>query len=59
MAAKRTTTKKPTASEPKPCEPCKGTGEVASSVRVGRTRRTVGQQSGICLTCFGAGTVQD
>ncbi|KAF4406181.1 hypothetical protein [Streptomyces lycii] len=38
-----------------PCEPCRGTGEVAVSVRVGRTRRTVGQQNGICLSCFGSG----
>ncbi|MBD0843268.1 hypothetical protein [Streptomyces sp. TRM68416] len=50
MAARK---RKP--AEPKPCAPCKGTGEVARTVRVGRKRRTVGQQTGICLACFGTG----
>ncbi|AWE51441.1 hypothetical protein DC008_18240 [Streptomyces nigra] len=40
-----------------PCSPCKGTGEVTRPVRVGRNRRTVGQQAGLCLNCFGAGEV--
>ncbi|MFD7181495.1 hypothetical protein ACFV90_16025 [Streptomyces sp. NPDC059904] len=39
----------------KRCDPCKGTGEVAVSVHVGRKRRIVGQQNGLCLTCFGTG----
>ncbi|MEU7338248.1 hypothetical protein [Streptomyces sp. NPDC007074] len=37
------------------CGPCGGTGEVPAAVRVGRKRRTVGQQAGICLACFGTG----
>ncbi|MFF3000890.1 hypothetical protein ACFVTC_41100 [Streptomyces sp. NPDC057950] len=37
------------------CGPCGGTGEVPAAVRVGRNRRTVGQQAGICLACFGTG----
>ncbi|MGW3916084.1 hypothetical protein ACWEBX_31905 [Streptomyces sp. NPDC005070] len=41
------------------CGPCNGTGEVARSVRVGRKRRTVGEQAGICLACFGTGEATD
>ncbi|MCX4813037.1 hypothetical protein OG601_20805 [Streptomyces sp. NBC_01239] len=41
----------------KPCEPCKGTGEVSRTVLVGRKRRSVGQQTGICLGCLGAGEI--
>ncbi|MGW6259716.1 hypothetical protein [Streptomyces sp. NPDC055085] len=56
------TTKKRTPStalaSPK-CGPCKGTGEVARTVYVGRKRRPVGQQAGICLACFGTGTSTD
>ncbi|MFD6993520.1 hypothetical protein [Streptomyces sp. NPDC059943] len=56
MARKTTTrTKKTAPVEPPPCEPCKGSGQVAITVRVGRKRRPVGQQDGICLTCFGTG----
>ncbi|MFI1104198.1 hypothetical protein [Streptomyces melanogenes] len=40
-----------------PCEPCKGTGEVSRTVRVGRRHRAVGQQTGICLSCLGAGEI--
>jgi DnaJ-class molecular chaperone len=40
-----------------PCLPCNGTGEVSRPVRVGRKRRTVGQQTGMCLNCFGAGEI--
>ena len=40
-----------------PCPSCKGTGEVSRPVRVGRKRRTVGRQTGMCLTCFGAGEI--
>ncbi|MFF9527512.1 hypothetical protein ACF1DV_36945 [Streptomyces achromogenes] len=40
---------------PAPCPACKGTGEVSRPVQVGRKRRTVGLQTGICLDCFGAG----
>ncbi|GAA3488568.1 hypothetical protein GCM10018987_26510 [Streptomyces cremeus] len=38
-----------------PCQPCKGTGEVSKPVRVGRKRRTAGEQTGMCLRCWGAG----
>ena len=56
MAARKTTTRNPA---PKPCDPCKGTGEVSRTVRVGRKRRDVGQQTGICLACFGTGEATD
>ncbi|MFJ7056141.1 hypothetical protein ACIQVA_00015 [Streptomyces microflavus] len=61
MATKRTTTKTPTTTapdpvEPAPCQPCGGTGNVAITVRVGRKRRPVGQQDGLCLNCLGEGT---
>ncbi|MGW2281142.1 hypothetical protein [Streptomyces sp. NPDC001770] len=52
--AKRTTT--PPKTTPAPCQPCGGTGNVPITVRVGRKRRTVGQQDGLCLNCFGTGT---
>ncbi|MFB8777108.1 hypothetical protein [Streptomyces broussonetiae] len=38
-----------------PCSVCKGTGEVSRTVRVGRKRRTVGTQTGLCLNCLGSG----
>lgn len=38
----------------KQCPTCKGTGEVSRTVHVGRKRRAVGHQTGICLTCLGA-----
>jgi DnaJ-class molecular chaperone len=51
-----TTTKKTSrAPKPKKCGPCNGSGEVATTVRVGRKRRAVGQQTGLCLTCLGSG----
>ncbi|MFH8375235.1 hypothetical protein ACH4A7_17125 [Streptomyces cyaneofuscatus] len=64
MATKRTTTKPPTTTapssvEPVPCQPCGGTGNVAITVRVGRKRRPVGQQDGLCLNCLGEGTDPD
>jgi len=43
------------APDPAPCEVCKGTGQVAVTVRVGRRHRLVGQQEGMCLSCFGSG----
>ncbi|WP_189491343.1 hypothetical protein [Streptomyces antnestii] len=52
MAAKKTPLRPPAA---KQCDPCKGTGEVATSVRIGRKRRVVGQQNGLCLNCLGTG----
>ncbi|MFF2506179.1 hypothetical protein ACFVTY_22725 [Streptomyces sp. NPDC058067] len=52
MAAKKTLPRPPAAKE---CAPCKGTGEVAVSVRIGRKRRVVGQQNGLCLNCLGTG----
>ncbi|WP_330282940.1 hypothetical protein [Streptomyces sp. NBC_00588] len=42
-----------------PCEPCKGTGEVSRTVRVGRKQRAVGAQTGICLSCLGSGEATD
>ncbi|MFE4380252.1 hypothetical protein [Streptomyces cyaneofuscatus] len=64
MATKRTTTKPqknptPDPVEPAPCQPCGGTGNVAITVRVGRKRRPVGQQDGLCLNCLGSGTDPD
>ncbi|WP_307028668.1 hypothetical protein [Streptomyces canus] len=41
--------------EPVKCTPCGGTGEVSRAVRVGRKQRVVGQQTGMCLACFGSG----
>ncbi|MGW6404425.1 hypothetical protein [Streptomyces sp. NPDC055134] len=52
MAAKKTP---PRPLATKQCDPCKGTGEVPVSVRVGRKRRVVGQQNGLCLACLGTG----
>ncbi|MHC3424582.1 MULTISPECIES: hypothetical protein [unclassified Streptomyces] len=49
------TTRKKTPPAPVACEVCQGTGVVAVAVRVGRKRRTVGKQDGMCLTCFGSG----
>lgn len=37
------------------CPVCKGTGEVSRTVRVGRKRRVVGKQTGLCLNCLGSG----
>ncbi|MGW0761949.1 hypothetical protein ACWD1Y_36680 [Streptomyces sp. NPDC002814] len=60
MAARKTTKpSKAAASKPAKCGPCHGTGEVARTVRVGRKQRVVGQQSGICLACFGTGEATD
>jgi DnaJ-class molecular chaperone len=59
MARKTTTRQKTAPASPAPCEPCKGTGLVAVTVRVGRKRRVVGQQDGMCLACFGSGTAPD
>ncbi|EHM27370.1 hypothetical protein ACFWVT_23265 [Streptomyces cyaneofuscatus] len=64
MATTRTTTKTPknpapVPVEPAPCQPCGGTGNVAITVRVGRKRRPVGQQDGLCLNCLGSGTDPD
>ncbi|WP_328438536.1 hypothetical protein OHA71_17870 [Streptomyces sp. NBC_00444] len=57
MTARKSTARRKPA--PKPCEPCRGTGEVARTVHVGRKRRAVGQQTGICLACFGTGEATD
>ncbi|MFJ7237987.1 hypothetical protein ACIQWB_12705 [Streptomyces olivaceus] len=58
MAPRKTTkTTKPVKPATTPCPPCKGTGEVSRPVRVGRERRLVGQQAGMCLNCFGAGEI--
>ncbi|WP_328581428.1 hypothetical protein [Streptomyces sp. NBC_00370] len=59
----RKTTARPAAktvpAEPVACPVCKGSGQVAVTVRVGRRRRPVGQQDGFCLNCFGSGTDPD
>ncbi|MEU0859268.1 hypothetical protein ABZ352_28170 [Streptomyces griseofuscus] len=52
MAAPDIDTRK---TEAKDCPVCQGTGEVARTVRVGRKRRAVGEQSGLCLNCLGTG----
>jgi hypothetical protein len=56
--ARKTPAKPTPPAEPVPprCEVCKGTGIVAVPVRVGRSRRLVGSQDGMCLACFGATT---
>ncbi|MEQ4609834.1 hypothetical protein ABMX48_26355 [Streptomyces cavourensis] len=61
MATKRTTkpSKTPAPPEPVICSPCDGSGMVAATVRVGRKRRPVGQQDGLCLNCLGTGTNPD
>ncbi|MER7744267.1 hypothetical protein ABT013_03290 [Streptomyces bacillaris] len=61
MAPRRTTTKPPKNVPPAPavCSPCDGSGMVAATVRVGRKRRPVGQQDGICPNCLGSGTAPD
>lgn len=54
--------RKTTAPTPPPtdqCPVCKGSGTVAVAVRVGRRRRNVGQQDGLCLTCLGNGTAPE
>jgi DnaJ-class molecular chaperone len=58
--APRKTTKTSTPPPPPasvPCPVCQGSGEVSRPVQVGRKRRTVGRQTGICLGCLGAGEV--
>lgn len=55
VAARKT----PAKPAPKQCEPCKGSGEVSRTVLVGRKRRVVGSQTGICLNCFGSGEAND
>lgn len=52
VAAKKAAPAKPAEKE---CPACKGTGEVARAVRVGRKRRLVGEQNGLCLGCLGSG----
>ncbi|MCX5376907.1 hypothetical protein [Streptomyces sp. NBC_00091] len=60
------TTKKPPAprrrsakpaSAPPSCGTCAGTGETATTVRVGRKRREIdATQTALCPDCFGTGT---
>ncbi|MFF7367397.1 hypothetical protein [Streptomyces tricolor] len=47
------------AAEDTQCPVCKGTGEVSRTVRVGRKRRAVGEQAGLCLNCLGTGQNPD
>ncbi|KQX52648.1 MULTISPECIES: hypothetical protein [unclassified Streptomyces] len=45
------------ASVPPPCDTCAGTGETATTVRVGRKSREIeATQTALCLDCFGTGT---
>ncbi|MER6269277.1 hypothetical protein [Streptomyces sp900105755] len=53
MAAPKTTP--PPEPKPAPCPVCHGSGEVSRTVQVGRKRRTVGYQTGLCLNCLGSG----
>ena len=57
MAAPKTTA--PAPAEPVKCPTCKGSGEVSRTVHVGRKRRAVGQQTGLCLACLGSGEATD
>ncbi|MGY1499310.1 hypothetical protein ACW4TU_22450 [Streptomyces sp. QTS52] len=57
MAATKTTA--PAPAEPAKCPACEGSGEVSRTVHVGRKRRAVGQQAGICLACLGSGEATD
>lgn len=50
---------KATVPQPEKCKPCNGTGEVSRTVHVGRKRRPVGQQTGLCLACLGSGETAD
>ncbi|MER6554590.1 hypothetical protein ABT148_24985 [Streptomyces sp. NPDC001725] len=59
MATRTTKPKLSTPVEPAACKPCGGTGNVPTTVRVGRKRRPVGQQDGLCLNCLGSGTAPD
>jgi DnaJ-class molecular chaperone len=47
------------APDPVKCPVCDGTGEVSRTVLVGRKRRAVGEQSGLCLNCLGTGNAPD
>jgi DnaJ-class molecular chaperone len=58
MAAEKRKPRKIT-TKAKECPACKGEGEVARTVRVGRRHREVGQQFGWCLTCNGSGIDPD
>ncbi|MEU1406946.1 hypothetical protein ABZ471_32165 [Streptomyces sp. NPDC005728] len=49
----------PPKTDSKECPVCKGTGEVSRTVRVGRKRRAVGEQAGLCLNCLGSGQSPD
>ncbi|WP_199840225.1 hypothetical protein [Streptomyces viridochromogenes] len=55
MAATKTTAP----AESAKCPTCEGTGEVSRTVHVGRKRRAVGKQTGICLNCLGSGEASD
>lgn len=55
MTVRKSTARRTPANQP--CPDCEGTGEVSRSVHVGRKRRVAGQQTGICLTCLGAGEI--
>ncbi|MFI1723340.1 hypothetical protein [Streptomyces sp. NPDC020489] len=57
-AAKKPATRRKTTAPkpgPAPCGTCEGTGEVSRTVRVGRSQRVVGKQTGLCLACLGSG----
>ncbi|MFD8393507.1 hypothetical protein ACFV2N_30930 [Streptomyces sp. NPDC059680] len=55
MAARKTSAAVTAEPEPAKCSTCHGSGEVSRTVRVGRKRRAVGEQAGLCLNCLGSG----
>lgn len=55
VAARKTPAPVTADPEPAKCPTCHGSGEVSRTVRVGRKRRTVGRQTGLCLACLGSG----
>ncbi|MGW0628959.1 hypothetical protein [Streptomyces sp. NPDC002758] len=55
MATRKTARPAAPAEEPTKCPVCDGTGEVSRAVLVGRKRRAVGEQTGLCLNCLGSG----
>jgi DnaJ-class molecular chaperone len=51
--------RKPTKPRPVKCPDCDGNGEITQAVRVGTRngRLTDHRQTGLCLTCLGAGEI--
>ncbi|WP_431784010.1 hypothetical protein [Streptomyces chumphonensis] len=56
MAARKTTARKPKAPPAAPqCNPCRGSGWVTETYRVGRSLRPVGESDVLCARCLGSG----